>query len=158
MIYQVDGSINSQTCALQSKRLYCGNYSVPLHLTVNTGQSVDSEGPRISLFQLDTKKNILSMNISDKSEIELIQIFGMTQEGSEQQRIGVVFPDQMNNGEVHFRFPIEQDPATFIHSVYMTDKSGNTSALIRNTAADLFYSFKQINKKPVKTNFSIVGW
>ena len=121
-------------------------------------QTVDKLGPSVSSFKFDSSKQVLKISVSDSSDIHLIQIFGVGQDDSEQSRIGVIFPDQIVNGEVNFKFKREFAPATFINTVYFTDKSGNTSTLIRKSESDLVYSFKQINNQPIKTNFPIVGW
>ena len=158
MEYDIEGSFSSRECRYQTSQISCGSFSYKLNIPHLSVQIVDKLGPSISQFKFDSSKRVLNISVSDSSDIQLIQIFGIRQGDSEQSRIGVVFADQIMNGEVNFKFKREFAPATFINTVYFTDKSGNTSALIRKSESDLVYSFKQINNQPIKTNFPIVGW
>lgn len=158
MEYDIDGNFSSQMCSYQPSQISCGSSSFSLNVPELSVQRVDKLGPSIGGFKFDQINNVLKIQVSDPSDIQLIQLFGVRQEDSEQSRIGVIFPDQITNGEVNFRFKREFGPATFINTIYFTDKSGNTSALIRKSESDLVYSFKQINNQPIKTNFPIIGW
>jgi hypothetical protein len=158
MTYVMGGSHIPQRCLYKDQRMNCNNASQSLKVPTLSTFPVDRKGPEVSSFSFNREKNSLKMAIEDLSDIKMIQIFGIGINDTNQKRIGVIFADEIVNNEINFKFKKEFAPATFISSIYFTDKSENTSVLMRNNDSDLFYSFKQLNTQAIKTNFSIVGW
>lgn len=158
MEYEINGSSSSSSCSFGNGKLSCGLYSINLNVTQLQINSLDKKGPILLDLKFDVSSNTINMKLNDSSEINLIQIFAISQDDSEQKKIGVIFPDQIINGSVSYKFKRPFSPGTYINSVYLTDSSGNTSVLIKDDSTELFYFFKQIGESIKKTSFPIVGW
>ena len=100
----------------------------------------------------------MKLNLKDQSQIQLVQIFARFPGERSQSLVGIIFADQINKGVIDFKFSKAFPAGTYINSLYFTDKSQNTSALVRGSQGDLVYSFKQLGSKIVKTNYNVIGW
>ncbi|MDA8791610.1 hypothetical protein N9N67_00110 [Bacteriovoracaceae bacterium] len=154
---ELDGDLSYETCTYENRKLICEGNSIELIIPESIVSKVDKKGPVVNKFTFDSSKKILAILAIDPSDIHQIQIFAVIDDGFEQERVAVIFSDEINNGEVKYSLKRNVPPATIVSSVYFTDKSGNTSVLIRNTDSDLYYSFKQVGSKPIKTKIPIIG-
>ena len=158
MGYEIDGTGVPKFCEYTSGKLKCGNHQLALaaHPIVSPGG--DRDGPAVENISFDSTQKTLKIKISDQSDISLVQIYAVTSGNSGQARIGLIFPDEIVNGEMSFKIKANLAPSSFINTIYFTDTAGNTSALIREREGALNYSFKQLRQAPVQTNFSIIGF